>query len=362
MKRILTLLVVVTLISNASADQGYYNWRFVNWFAGDYPNGFGAIDFSDSLPHGHRITCSYFGSTGGVELRTGQTDELLSEEYLSLGFNSDSQFVPHFEMRAYGEPFNGLGAAVSLSLTKTNDLYVLLFDVDEHDAIVFQSDISNDLWEVVGSGDLTAGGGAAPGPTVTLGENGRDIEILSPQSLDSNSNFIALKPNAPITLVSLELESEIPPESDFRMGLFLLENRSADFNNDHEYNCTDLDRLIVNITEGGFEDMFDLNDDGLLDANDIDAWLEEAGYATIGRPYLMGDANLDGFVDVSDFNIWNEHKFTTENSWCSGDFSADGAVDVADFNLWNENKFRPTLLANVPEPQMVGFMLVFAAL
>ncbi len=83
--------------------------------------------------------------------------------------------------------------------------------------------------------------------------------------------------------------------------------------------------------------------DGLVDINDVNAWLVAAGAQNVavtgGSPFLVGDANLDGAVDVSDFNVWNSNKFQSSQGWCGGDFNADGAVDVSDFNIWNANKF-----------------------
>ena len=126
----------------------------------------------------------------------------------------------------------------------------------------------------------------------------------------------------------------------------------GDFNGDGNYDCADIDALVGEVAGGTNTGSFDLTGDGLVNLDDVNAWLLEAGEANIGpeRAYLAGDANLDGSVDVGDFNIWNTSKFTATAEWCSGDFNADGAVDVGDFNIWNTNKFTASDVQGVPEP------------
>ncbi len=139
---------------------------------------------------------------------------------------------------------------------------------------------------------------------------------------------------------------------------------SGDFNNDGTYDCLDVDPLVADIAAGANTPAFDLTGDGLVNGNDLAAWLVEGGNAEVGGAFLSGDANLDGVVDVSDFNIWNGNKFNSVAAFCSGDFNADGSVDVSDFNLWNGNKFQASGgAAVVPEPQLAVLLpLVLAGL
>ncbi len=136
---------------------------------------------------------------------------------------------------------------------------------------------------------------------------------------------------------------------------------NGDFNNDGEYDCTDVDALVAEIAGAASDLSFDLNSDGAVDSGDLSDWLAEAGAVNLsnGNPYLPGDANLDGFVDVGDFNVWNSNKFLSTPAWCSGDFNADGAVDVGDFNVWNSNKFLSSDdVATVPEPGSMSLILL----
>jgi hypothetical protein len=130
---------------------------------------------------------------------------------------------------------------------------------------------------------------------------------------------------------------------------------AADFDDDGDYDCQDIDGLVAEIVGGTHSLLFDLTGDHLVNVADRDAWLAAAGAANLasGNAYLLGDANLDGFVDGSDYNTWNAHKFSATAAWCSGDFSADGFVDGSDFNLWNGNKFQSSSM--VPEP--VGLLM-----
>ncbi len=136
----------------------------------------------------------------------------------------------------------------------------------------------------------------------------------------------------------------------------------ADFNDDDQFDCNDVDSLVRNIVSGANDTDFDLTGDGMVDINDLDAWRLEAGEATFGagRSFLVADANLDGRVDISDFNLWNANKFSPTSAWCSADFNADGNTDISDFNLWNANKFQTSSAATLPEPGSYSLVLMAA--
>ena len=143
---------------------------------------------------------------------------------------------------------------------------------------------------------------------------------------------------------------------------------SGDFNGDGNFDCADVDSLVVEIVAGTNAAAFDLTNDGLVNQADLTEWLAVAGAANLpsGNPYLSGDANLDGSVDAEDFIEWNTNKFTAVAAWCSGDFNADGVVDAADFIEWNANKFTSADVhgtPSVPEPSSLAswmLMLLFA--
>ena len=139
----------------------------------------------------------------------------------------------------------------------------------------------------------------------------------------------------------------------------------GDFNDDTVLDCADVDALVAEIASGAVSLEFDLNGDSLVNENDLNLWLAEAGNHNVGGAYLPGDANLDGVVDTSDFNIWNGSKFTADNGWCGGDFNADAVTDTSDFNIWNSHKFESSDMLAVPEPaglHLVWVTVLLAAL
>ncbi len=127
--------------------------------------------------------------------------------------------------------------------------------------------------------------------------------------------------------------------------------RSGDFDANGHLDCLDVDALTLQISTGTYSTEFDLTQDGLVNRDDLAAWLTEAGSLQLssGRPYAYGDANLDGQVDGGDFGLWNASKFTSTARWCNGDFNADGVVDGSDFGIWNQAKFQ-SAASQVPEP------------
>jgi autotransporter-associated beta strand protein len=135
---------------------------------------------------------------------------------------------------------------------------------------------------------------------------------------------------------------------------------SGDFDHDGDFDCDDINGLVVEIVAGIHNLDFDLTGDLLVNGDDLTAWRTVAGSINLpsGGPYLPGDGNLDGIVDGSDFNIWNSNKFTAVAAWCSGDYNADGGVDGSDFNIWNSNKFTSSDSgAAVPEPGLLSLLM-----
>ncbi len=155
--------------------------------------------------------------------------------------------------------------------------------------------------------------------------------------------------------------------NDRKYGLFAvrLNLDQGDFDDDGSVDLLDVDMLTAAIAANSMDTSFDMNADGLVDAADIEAWLEIAGandYGS-GKTYLLGDANLDGVVDVSDFNQWNSNKFQSGTTWSRGDFNGDGVTDVSDFNIWNMRRFQAITDA-VPEPSsslgLIGGFLILS--
>ena len=136
-------------------------------------------------------------------------------------------------------------------------------------------------------------------------------------------------------------------DSTARMDMGAVESQpqtiSGDFNNDGFWDCDDINALTAVTAAGTNDPSFDLTGDGLVNANDIDAWLAEAGAMnpaiTGGNPFLLADADLNGFVDAVDFTIWNSNKFSPQTDFCQGNFDGNTVVDAVDFTIWNDLKF-----------------------
>ena len=133
----------------------------------------------------------------------------------------------------------------------------------------------------------------------------------------------------------------------------------CDIDNNNQCDIVDIDLLVSAIAQSDDDLAFDINGDGNVDSQDIDAWLVDGGINSIGASYLPGDANLDGFVDASDFNLWNTNSFGLGGTWSGGDFNADGVTDGSDFNIWNSHKFTSSL-SSVPEPTGLPWIVVLA--
>ena len=138
---------------------------------------------------------------------------------------------------------------------------------------------------------------------------------------------------------------------------------TGDFDGDGDFDLEDVDALVDGIIAGLNDPQFDLTQDGLVDQDDLTAWLAIAGAANLpsGNPFLVGDSNLDGAVDGADFIIWNDNKFTSGGLWSGGDFNADGSTDGQDFIIWNDNKFQSSdsrLRDDESEERLVDLVLL----
>ena len=114
----------------------------------------------------------------------------------------------------------------------------------------------------------------------------------------------------------------------------------GDFDRDGHLVCGDADALFEQIAIGSHDARFDLTDDGLVNLDDLDAWLALAGQDRLPskQPIPGGDANLDGVVNALDLNIVGRNwKQPMVGGWCDGDFDSNGEVDAADLSVLGKN-------------------------
>ena len=105
-------------------------------------------------------------------------------------------------------------------------------------------------------------------------------------------------------------------------------NIPGDTNQDGVVDSADIDAIFNAINTGDNRDVFDVNNSGAVNADDVTHLVE----SIIGT--FMGDTNLDGVVDATDLNQvgihWRQESGAT---WLTGDFTGNGAVTSADLNI-----------------------------
>ncbi len=182
---------------------------------------------------------------------------------------------------------------------------------------------------------------------------------FAPADFDTvNSNFIQFAAGSADPGHQISIFNNVP--TNVNLPPFTLE--PCDLNFDQECNVDDVNALTAlgpiadGIPVAFGNDYFDLTGDGIIDLQDLDAWLDgAASFNGLSSPYKYGDANLDGFVDGLDFISWNKHKFDEALNWDEGNFNGDSVIDGSDFILWNSNKFTSSV---VPEPTSLGWALL----
>jgi hypothetical protein len=125
----------------------------------------------------------------------------------------------------------------------------------------------------------------------------------------------------------------------------------GDFNQDGVLDAADIDSLTSAVKESSTDLSFDLDNNGAVEAEDRRVWVED-----LRRTYF-GDSNLDLEFDSGDFvavfQAGQYEDLEAENStWATGDWNGDCEFDSGDFVLafqsgGYENGPR---LAVVPEP------------
>ena len=133
------------------------------------------------------------------------------------------------------------------------------------------------------------------------------------------------------------------------------EGIGPDFNNDGSLDAMDIDALVAEIVAGTNGSDFDLSGDAAVNTADLDQWRTEAAALNgFADSYLLGDANLDGTANAIDLNAVGLNWLDSPNSWSGGDFTADGVTDAADLNVLGLNWLNAIAVGadqnQVPEP------------
>ncbi|MFW6155424.1 MAG: NF038122 family metalloprotease [Planctomycetota bacterium] len=114
----------------------------------------------------------------------------------------------------------------------------------------------------------------------------------------------------------------------------------GDLNDDGTVDAVDIDALTAAIAAGMTDLTFDLDYDNLVGDGDLDAMI----LTHLATRY--GDSDLDGDVDLDDFVALKTHFGSTGLGWAAGDFDGDTDIDLDDFAALKLNFGT----AAVPEP------------
>jgi hypothetical protein len=143
------------------------------------------------------------------------------------------------------------------------------------------------------------------------------------------------------------------------VGIDIPAGMGGDFNFDKDINEEDKDLLTAAISGGGgYDVLFDVNDDGALNFDDLEYVVKD-----ILNTYF-GDANCDGEFNSTDLiQIMVAGKYETGNPavWSSGDFNADGIFESGDLVLALADggyELGPAAVAAVPEPASMVLSLI----
>ncbi len=127
-----------------------------------------------------------------------------------------------------------------------------------------------------------------------------------------------------------------------------------DANDDDVVNVDDLDltcRFLAGDPPIVKSDLYDFDEDGVIDSNDVRYFLIEFGS-------VPGDTDLDRIVDFTDFTTLSTRFGKAGRYWSRGDFNCDGTVGFADFLTLSSNFNDVAVVTTVPEPSGLTILLI----
>lgn len=140
----------------------------------------------------------------------------------------------------------------------------------------------------------------------------------------------------------------------------------GDFNNDGILDASDIDALTAVVISGSNDAAFDVNSDGSVDQADRTVWVNDL------RSTWFGDSNLDGEFGSGDLvTVFNAAEYEDEipmnSTWSTGDWNGDGDFDTSDLVVaftaaGYEKGPRAVAVANVPEPNSTFGLLAVVLL
>ncbi|MEE9212763.1 MAG: PEP-CTERM sorting domain-containing protein, partial [Phycisphaeraceae bacterium] len=125
----------------------------------------------------------------------------------------------------------------------------------------------------------------------------------------------------------------------------------GDFNDDGLVNAADIDLLFAEVAAGTHDPFFELTSDAFVDQADVD----ELVLNILGS--LFGDANLDLAVSFADFTAL-QNNFGLAGGWANANFNGDALITFSDFSILQNNFGQSGTGAptSVPEPATIMLM------
>ncbi len=125
----------------------------------------------------------------------------------------------------------------------------------------------------------------------------------------------------------------------------------GDFDANGVLDVRDIDLLFVETAPDRINPVFDLNNDGKVNAADVKLWVHESKNTWIGDTNLDGEFNSEDLVTVFQAG---KYELDMDAGWAEGDWNVDGRFDSGDLvaafqDGGYEQGARPTMAA-VPEP------------
>ncbi len=113
-------------------------------------------------------------------------------------------------------------------------------------------------------------------------------------------------------------------------NIFASEILRGDINADGEINANDIDALRLAIREGATDSIFDLDENQTVDDADFDVLVHDIAMIT------PGDVNFDGTVSFADFLVLSTNFGQADRDWADGNFDLDSDVTFTDFLILSE--------------------------
>jgi hypothetical protein len=172
-------------------------------------------------------------------------------------------------------------------------------------------------------------------PSVTFSydnDNSDDVDALKSNAISVPDLTIGGLFGLEIVLSAGNADVESVMRGD---GLFTLisvvstDAMRGDFNSDGQLDIFDIELLSKQVRSGEFIDIFDLNGDSVLDAEDRTVWVHEL------KTTFFGDANLDGEFSSTDLvRVFQaaeyEDNVAANSTWAEGDWNGDGEFTSRD--------------------------------